>query len=257
MHVPPGHVAQQEQVRPVQIPRYLHRLYLVPRARRHLASQAPRQTPWPGLTQKTIRKSGITKKWRGSLYQLHVPLLKALALPNPVRTSNAEAHADMPIPPPSHSASHGQGTRRHKTHPTRHLPLPCLRPDFLELARFRAVKRTKRPSKRLSMYTAPMHPTASDEASAMGNLGKYTKKCAKEPHPSIKNRTHSRHSGTRQADSPFLPTTGRPIGKCQNVNPDARESRICDRPAKQAETRDSRALEGIHPDRETAVCATK
>ena len=40
---------------------------------------------------------GIKK--RGLLNLLLVPLLKALALPNPPRTSNAEAHADMLIQP--------------------------------------------------------------------------------------------------------------------------------------------------------------
>lgn len=40
-----------------------------------------------------------TKKKRGNLYLLHVPQFKAFALPNPDRTSNAEAHADMNKPP--------------------------------------------------------------------------------------------------------------------------------------------------------------
>ena len=150
---------------------------------------------------------------------MHVPLLKALALPNPVRTSNAEAHADCLYHPLStaQAMDKEQGGIKH----TRQGIYRCLASDriFLNLRDSEQSKEQSVPVNAFPCIPSPMHPTASDEASAMGNLGKYTKKCAKEPHPSIKNRTHSRHSGTRQADSPFLPTTGRPIGKvseCQS-----------------------------------------
>ncbi len=62
-------------------------------------------------------------KKRGNLYLSLVPHFEALALPITVRTSNAEAHADMYNNPSSLKKTQSE-TREHYI-PRKHLPLLC------------------------------------------------------------------------------------------------------------------------------------
>jgi len=82
-------------------------------------------------------------KKRGNLYLSLVPHFEALALPITVRTSNAEAHADMYNNPSSLKKTQSE-TREHYI-PRKHLPLLCFWRCFMNL-RDSEVSKTKRQS---------------------------------------------------------------------------------------------------------------